>query len=217
MFTFFRTLQPNLQRMKAVRRIHFLALLIPLASTMLSCSNPQPQATILLTQAEQLMDSHPDSAILLIDSIFYPGKSFSKKDYMRYWVARVQARYKNHLPVKEDTLIFAAKDYFTAHGRNPKQAALACFYSGCVCRERGDFQQAMQHYKDAGTFASKTNDVEMKGLIQYNIGDLLATQGLYSKALHNYQQAEDFYTQSPNKAKEKQTLCLSDRPDASII
>lgn len=180
-----------------------------LITVMASCGNPQPHATVLLVQAEQLMDDHPDSAMVLIDSISNPEKIFNKENYMRYWLARVQARHKNHLPVNEDTLIFAAKDYFTTRNKNPEQAALACFYSGCVSREQGNLKQAMQHYKDAGTFASKTNDIDLKGLIQYNIGDLFAEQGVYNEALYNYQQAERFYTQSPDKAKEKQVNCLS--------
>ena len=82
-------------------------ILIAAGLTILSaCHNPQPEADNLLLQAEQLMDEHPDSALLLIDSIFYPEKSLNKEDYMRYSVSRVRARYKNWLPIYEHTLIF---------------------------------------------------------------------------------------------------------------
>ena len=71
---------------------------------LLSCS-PQPESHALLTQAQQVVDNHPDSALQLIDSIFYPEKSLKEKDYMSYLVTRVQARYKNYTDVSNDTLI----------------------------------------------------------------------------------------------------------------
>lgn len=68
-----------------------------------SCDKPQPQASLLLAQAEQLIEDYPDSALMLIDSIYYPEKSFNEKDYMRYCLVRVQVRHKNYLPINEDT------------------------------------------------------------------------------------------------------------------
>ena len=64
---------------------------------------------------------------------------------MRYWVTRVQVRYKNYLPVDENTLIFKARDYFTKHSNDPVKTTLAHFYSGCVYREQGNKEQAMKH------------------------------------------------------------------------
>ncbi|MDO5523238.1 MAG: hypothetical protein Q4G48_04240 [Bacteroidia bacterium] len=174
-----------------------------------SCLHPQPEAPQLLEQAEALMESHPDSAMLLIDSIFYPEESLHKADYMRYLVARVQARYKNYRPVAEDTLIFVARDYFTKHSQNPKQTTLAYFYSGCVYREQDNFGKAMQHYKDAEQYAVKTQDVDLQVLVQYNMGDLLAEEGLHAQALKKYQEAENLYRQSPVQYQEKQARCLA--------
>lgn len=82
------------------------------------------------------MESSPDSAMLLIDSLFYPQKSLGREDYMRYLVLRVQGRYKTYRPIDEDTLIFEARDYFSERG-DFHTAALAWFYSGCVFREQG--------------------------------------------------------------------------------
>ncbi len=197
--------------MKPAHNLHlsvwFTIMIMGLA--LASCSNPQPEAVTLLNAAEKLADSRPDSAVQLIDSIFYPEKSFNKRDYMRYWVTRVQVRYKNYLPVHEDTLIFRARDYFTKHSNDLEKTTLACFYSGCVYREQGNKEQAMKHYKDAETYAVNTSDVDLQGLVQYNMGDLLAEQGLYDQALISYQKAESLYALSPVNAIEKQARCLS--------
>ena len=208
-FAFFTNLAPNINRMKAAHNLHLPVWFTIIGLALASCSNPQPEAITLLKAAEQLADTRPDSAMQLIDSIFYPDKSFNKRDYMRYWVTRVQVRYKNYLPVDEDTLIFKARDYFTKHSNDPVKTTLAYFYSGCVYREQGNKEQTMKHYKDAETYAVKTSDVDLQGLVQYNMGDLLAEQGLYDQALISYQQAESLYALSQLNAIEKHVRCLS--------
>jgi hypothetical protein len=62
--------------------------------SILSACNPQPEASGLLEEAGQLVERHPDSAILLIDSIFYPEKSLNHEYYMRFLVTQVQEKYK---------------------------------------------------------------------------------------------------------------------------
>ncbi|WP_352421297.1 tetratricopeptide repeat protein [Proteiniphilum sp.] len=187
--------------------------------------NPQPEASRLLADAGRLIESNPDSAMQLIDSLFYPEESFLHKDYMRYLVLRVQARYKTHRPVAEDTLVFQARDYFSGR-EEPRQAALAWFYSGCVYRERKEYENAVQQYKEAGKHARQTGDADLQGLIQYNLGDLLAKQGFHLEALENYKKAERFYAQSPDKPHEKQANCLSaigrmyallNQPDSALL
>jgi DNA-binding HTH domain-containing proteins len=190
-------------------RIFVYSILIAAGVSLLGACNPQPEAPKLLAEAERLIESNPDSAMRLIDSLFYPERSLSRDRYMRYLVTRVQARYKNHRDIAEDTLVFDARDYFNRHTKDPRQTALALFYSGCVYREQRDYGQAMEHYKEAEKYALQTGDADLKGLVQYNMGDLFAEQGLYTEALKNYKDAERFYMQSPEKPYEKQANCLS--------
>ena len=161
---------------------------------------PQPEAPQLLADAQRFMENNPDSAMLLIDSLFYPEKSLRHEDYMRYLVLHVQARYKTNRPVADDTLVFRARDHYSDRlDKEPRMAALAWFYSGCVYRERGDYEKAMLHYKKAETYATGTADTALQGLIQYNLGDLFAVQDLFSKALENYKAAARFYGEHPEK------------------
>ena len=106
------------------------------------------------------MEDRPDSAMRLVDSIFYPEKSLRKPQYMQYLVTRVRARYKNYRPVAEDTLVFKATDYFVSKGKDPRRITLAYFYSGCVHRERKEYDKAMQHYKEAEHHAAQTGDAD---------------------------------------------------------
>ncbi|MFA7140464.1 MAG: hypothetical protein WC126_05590 [Proteiniphilum sp.] len=161
--------------------------------------NPQPEASSLLEEAGHLVERHPDSAMLLIDSIFYPEKSFNHAYYMRFLVTQVQAKYKTYRPIHEDTLIFRARDFFSAHNKDPRITALAWFYSGCVYRERKEYEKAMGHYLRAGDYATEAGDNALQGLIQYNLGDLFAVQDLYPMALERYKSAARFYNAYPEE------------------
>ena len=182
----------------------------------ISC-NPQPDADKLLHQAKDIMDANPDSAMKLIDSIFYPEKSFSQKLYMEFLITQTEAKYKTYHQINADTLIYKARDYFTKENNNPEQIAIAWFYSGCVYREQEKYADAMHHYKYAEKYALQTDNFDLKGLIKFNIGDLLSKQGLYKEALDNYKIADSFYKQSSNKSYAKQAESLTAISEVFIL
>ena len=132
-----------------MRRRLLCTIVVAAGLSALSACNPQPEASSLREEAEHLVEKHPDSAMLLIDSIFYPEKSLNHEYYMRFLVMQVQEKYKTYRPIHEDTLIFHARDYFSARNKDPRTTALAWFYSGCVYRERKEYEKAMQQYKEA--------------------------------------------------------------------
>ncbi|SEA05527.1 Tetratricopeptide repeat-containing protein [Porphyromonadaceae bacterium KH3R12] len=161
--------------------------------------NPQPEAPKLLVEAERLVESNPDSAMLLIDSIFYPEKSLRYEHYMHFLVTQVQAKYKTRRSIHEDTLIFLARDHFSARNKDSHTTTLAWFYSGCVHRERQEYEKATEHYLAAGDYAVEAGDYALQGLVQYNLGDLFAVQDLYTKALERYKAAARFYSEYPEE------------------
>ncbi|MEA5128044.1 MAG: hypothetical protein VB074_07665 [Proteiniphilum sp.] len=174
-------------------------------SYLLACNNPQPEASDLLEEAERLIEVYPDSAMLLIDSLFYPEKSLNHENYMRFLVRQVQAKYKVNRPIVEDTLIFQARDHYSTGSKDPQLTTLAWFYSGCVHRKRREYKQAMDHFQSAAEYAKKANDTNLQGLVQYNIGSLLTEQGLHQQALDQYKIAAQFYHSIPDK----KTQCFS--------
>ena len=75
-------------------RIIIHIVVITIGVFFLGSCKPQPEAPQLLADAQRFMENNPDSAMLLIDSLFYPEKSLRHEDYMRYLVLHVQARYR---------------------------------------------------------------------------------------------------------------------------
>lgn len=179
---------------KTLRTVLFWMLL----GMILSCT-PQSETVSLLHQAQRLVDTNPDSALVLIDSIFYPEKGLNREQYMEYLVTRTQVRYKNYQDITADTFIFEARDYFMHKGKKPKQTALAQFYSGCVYREQKNNEKAMLYYQEALSSAQQSGEQLLQGLITYNIGDLLADDGNYIEAKKSYQQSAGYYKNEPDK------------------
>ena len=175
---------------------YYLCVLFTIATLSFFACNSQREASDLLQQAQSLVDTQPEKALQLIDSIFYPERSLSRRQHMSYLVTRVQIRHRNSLPIDEDTFIFTARDYFARRNNDVRQTALAFFYSGRVYREQGYPENAMEHYRRAVTYAAKINDVDLQGLIHFNIGDLLLGAGLHLEALREYKKAEQFFANS---------------------
>ncbi len=203
-------------------RLHIIALLMLLV---VGC-NPQPEAKKILRDAQLIVDEQPDIAKTLIDSIFYPERSLGRRQYMEFLVAQVQVKHKTYRSVAGDTLIFKAIQYLENKNTDTRKTASAYFYGGCVYRERQEYEDAMSYYKKAEQYASKAKDDKLKGLVLYNIGDLLTGQGLHKQALDNYVKAERVYNQSPDKLYEKRAHCfgamgrmyaLLEKPDSAFF
>lgn len=167
----------------------------------ISC-NHKSKSSLFLENAVKIVDEDPEYAVKLIDSIDFPESSLNKAEYMQYLVTKVQSYHKNFRNIEYDTLIFKAADYFIENNVSPDKTALALFYSGTVLRARKQFNDAMQYYKDAQSYSDQTSNQSLKGLIDFNIGDLLSGQGLRLDALQYYKKAANYYKDTPkNKVK----------------
>jgi len=205
-----------------MRIIRYIILVFALTGILLGCT-PQPEADRLLERANQLLDKEQaDSALKLIDSIYYPEKSFNKEQYMQYVVSRVRARYKTMYDISADSSVFTAWNYYRRKADNPKWTALAAFYSGCVYAEQENLNKAMHAYTESLNEAVKTQDNNLKGLVQNGIGDLLEQQGLYEQALRAYQKANKLYWyNSKDKivsiSNEGRSYLLMDEADSALM
>ena len=177
---------------------------------LLSCSRHN-DAERLLSQAQAVMETSPDSAAMYLDSILMPEKFLKKDGYMEYLVTNVQAKYKNYDNIKEDTNIFQTKAYFNkkvqkpiANSQSLKYQMYSYLYSGCVYDERGEYENAMKDYKTAFTLAEEIQDSLYMWRVSQNIGDLFYNQLYFNEALGIYKNS---VTWTSNKHK---ALCYAD-------
>lgn len=156
-----------------------------------SCAR-RDEALRLLEKAQSLIESAPDSALMYLDSIFLPEKFLSKENYMEYLVTNVQAKYKNFKDIKEDTLIFEAKDYFIGKAHDPKLIAQSYLYSGCVYDERQDYDKALNEYNYAFSTAELSHDSILMYLSTSYIANIYDKQNYFDKALEKHLQSINY-------------------------
>ncbi|PXV62248.1 tetratricopeptide repeat protein [Dysgonomonas alginatilytica] len=153
----------------------------------------------LLRQAQDIADSKPDDALVLLDSIQNP-ESMGTDNYMQYIVARVQAKQRAKQDITNDTLIFEAKQYFEKK-KNIEQSALAYYYAGRIYYAKDISDKALKCFLQAESYAEKSNKNALAGKSLHVIGRLYYEQGIIDTALVIYKKALNYY----NKEKEENT------------
>ena len=149
--------------------------------TSLSTPEPLPE----LVRAESLMYDHPDSALILLDSMAPPSEPYQNALWS---LLVVQARDKNYIKHTSDSLINVAYDYFI-HRDDPHRRALVLNYEGVVNESLGEIEKATEFYLRAGDEVLKTEDYDLGNLIYSNLGMVYAYRSLNEECLFAFQKA----------------------------
>ena len=149
--------------------------------TSLSTPEPLPE----LVRAESLMYDHPDSALMLLDSMAPPSEPYQNALWS---LLVVQARDKNYIKHTSDSLINVAYDYFI-HRDDPHRRALVLNYEGVVNESLGEIEKATEFYLRAGDEVLKTEDYDLGNLIYSNLGMVYAYRSLNEECLFAFQKA----------------------------
>lgn len=111
---------------------------ISLSSCSSSVKNP------LLLSADSLMEARPDSALFILESISSPQK-LPRADRALYALLLTQAKYKNYIPLENDSLIKTAVEYY-GDRKKSLYAAKAHYYWGATYRDMGYTSFAVEEY-----------------------------------------------------------------------
>ena len=168
-----------------------------------SCAR-RDEALRLLEKAQNCIESAPDSALMYLDSIFLHEKFLSKENYMEYLVTNVQAKYKNFKDIKDDTLIFEAKRYFTKKAKSSRFMAQSLLYSGCVYNERQEYEKALNEYNYAFSTAELSHDSILMYVSTSYIANIYDKQNYFDKALEKHLQSVNYI-----KKEDKEKLATS--------
>lgn len=94
-----------------------------------------------LKRAEAVMESRPDSALLILDSID-SGSLNRSSDRALYALLQTQARIKTYEPLTDDSLISGAVSYFTDHGPD-SNLMKALFYQAEIRKNDLQYSKAI--------------------------------------------------------------------------
>ena len=133
-----------------------------------------------LRRADSLLDSHPDSALRLLESIASDSlPTGANRAY--YALLLTQARDKNYIPQTDDSLIRSAAHYYDRRKDAPMQAR-AYYLWGGVYRDRHELAVAVEKYLEAAQYAQKAQNIVLLGCIYNSVGYIYYSQGLNQQA-----------------------------------
>jgi len=157
-----------------------------------SCSSPSVKNQLLLC-ADSLMETYPDSALSILESITYPQK-MPRADRALYALLLTQARHKNYIALEDDSLIKTA----VGDKKKSLRAAKAHYYWGAIYSEKGYASFAVEEYLTAIRLMPVRN--EFLAMIYDNLAECYEEDCLYNVAIENYRAAYQIL-----KGKDEQT------------
>jgi len=155
-------------------RILYLLFAVILFTT--SCSRTNEK----LLQAEQLIESSPDSAMAILQKYNY--NCLTDKDKAFYGLVYMQIRDKNLLPLEPDSLLeFSLKYYLDTHNDHEKLAT--CYlYKGKQFKNIQDYAKAIECYLYSSDLIQDNENYELIGKLFFEQGYINAVQGEYKLA-----------------------------------
>ena len=123
-------------------RIHYL--FFPLIACILSACGPDKHAESIITEAEQLLNSKPDSALVVLDDIRENKGDWPRLQQMRYELVYAQAQNKAFVNFTTDSIVLSLVDYYGRHG-NANEQMMANYMAGCAYRDLEDALSALKY------------------------------------------------------------------------
>ena len=114
-----------------------------------------------LNRAEAVMEEYPDSALVLLDSLDR-NRLTTQEARARHSLLYSQALDKNWIELTSDSVISPAVKYYTKHG-SPDYRLKTQYYLGCIFRNAGDREQAMEHFVEAESYVDRATDWQAVG------------------------------------------------------
>lgn len=165
-------------------KINFATLTLCLL--LVTACRPTPDNVVTsLAQADNCMESYPDSALNILKRIPEPERLHGKA-LADYCLLMTQAMHKNDIKFTSDSLINIAVGYYGAHATDIVSEGKAFFYCGKVMQAMDSTELAMKYYLKAKELLGDSKEYKMLGLITEGIGNLNRKQMLFDEALDNF-------------------------------
>ena len=127
-------------------RIHYL--FFPLIACILSACGPDKHAESIITEAEQLLNSKPDSALVVLEEIRDSKADWPHSQQMHYELVYAQAQNKAFVNFTTDSIVLSLVDYYERHG-NANEQMMANYMAGCAYRDLEDALSALKYLNRA--------------------------------------------------------------------
>lgn len=189
---------------------------------LIGCTQNAEVNESLLSQADTLVESRPDSALAILRRVAKPHK-LTRKEQADYCLLLTQAEYKNYLPFTSDSLLTIAINYYqSVHDK--ELLGKAYYYKGCFYNEQKDYIQAATYYKRAETLLKQSDNNLMLALLYNALGHLNRKSDLeedalqqFKKALYYSERCEKIYHIAMNLQEVAKMYLRLNKPDTAGI
>ena len=113
-----------------------------LAFILFSCTDQHAES--IITKAEQLLNTKPDSALIVLDDIRENKEDWPRSQQMRYELVYAQAQNKAYVNFTTDSIVLSLVDYYERHG-NANEQMMANYMAGCAYRDLEDALSALKY------------------------------------------------------------------------
>ena len=113
-----------------------------LAFILFSCTDQHAES--IITKAEQLLNTKPDSALAVLDDIRESKEDWPRSQQMRYELVYAQAQNKAYVNFTTDSIVLSLVDYYGRHG-NANEQMMANYMAGCAYRDLEDALSALKY------------------------------------------------------------------------
>jgi len=161
----------------------------------ISCQTDYTKNKTLL-QADAIMLAHPDSSLRLLQSIPHPEK-LSKADYAAWCLQYSYTLSKLNQDVTSDSLIRVAVNFYD-NSRFSKQSGTANYLLGRILLNNNKNIEAMNAFKTAEYILVSTDQNDLKGLVDFEIGYLYMLDETFSESLIYFKKSLNYFIITKN-------------------
>ena len=164
--------------------------LVLLATLLLAVACKESTVEQWLNRAEACMEVDADSAYRCLQYIA-DAEEWDDEQRARYALLHTQAMHKCHIPLKDDSLINTAVEYY-ADSRDHHRLALSLLYKGLVHKQCGEVAQAIEAFVGSEQAFDGVEDNQYKALLYSHYASLLMKQEMYEGALDYYKKSYQY-------------------------
>ena len=179
--------------MKTLISIILTIIIVFLASCTTSTTYPTA-----MQQAEECMNTRPDSALTLLGNISDSICQYPKEVQMYWHLLTIQAKDKQYIVHTSDSLINRIVEFYETNGDKSK-LMLAYYYQGRVFRDMNDATRALKAFQKAEE--QQVPDWDLLTKVYSQMGYLFAYQGLYDEAISVNRKSISIYNRSGKEYK----------------
>lgn len=166
---------------------HVIILLFLICIILIFACRKEGSISPALNQAEVFMEEHPDSALLLLESIPSPEKLTEEK-HATWCLLITKAQDKNYVLHTSDSVINVAVRYFEKQKNSNKYAA-SLYYKGRIFEDQQEIEEATALYLKARDAMDEDGDNCLLFLIHSRLGRTYIYRDMTSDALAAYEKA----------------------------